>query len=164
MSRKNISLNSVQVNSHPLKSEFNRVAWADGHFCDTVPFLIFCPLYCIICYQHPSGYLVFRWPPAPVGWGFFLLSLCTRWRDRDEHQGHRAGHPQNAAGSSHVNTPKEMDQSSQKQVSYYFVDEAGDLSLFDRRGRVLLGTPGVSKFIMVGAAWLPNPELAHQKL
>ncbi|MBI4771460.1 MAG: hypothetical protein HY784_13895 [Chloroflexi bacterium] len=47
---------------------------------------------------------------------------------------------------------------------HYFVDEAGDLSLFDKKGRILLGKPGVSKFFMVGVALLPDPALAHTKL
>lgn len=32
----------------------------------------------------------------------------------------------------------------------YFVDEAGDPTLFDRRGRVLVGTSGCSRFFMLG--------------
>jgi len=51
-----------------------------------------------------------------------------------------------------------------KIVHQYFVDEAGDLNLFDKKGRVLLGTPGVSNFFLVGVAHLPDPELARVKL
>jgi hypothetical protein len=51
-----------------------------------------------------------------------------------------------------------------KTVRHYFVDEAGDLTLFDKKGRVLLGTEGVSNFFMVGVAHLPDPELARVKL
>lgn len=46
---------------------------------------------------------------------------------------------------------------------YYFVDEAGDLNLFDKKGRVLLGTPGVSNYFMVGVAHIPDSELARAK-
>jgi hypothetical protein len=51
-----------------------------------------------------------------------------------------------------------------KVIQYYFVDEAGDFALFNRRGQILLGTPGVSSCIMIGVAWLPNPDLAGAKL
>ena len=33
----------------------------------------------------------------------------------------------------------------------YFVDEAGDLTLFGARGRVLVGNPGCSHYFMLGA-------------
>lgn len=39
----------------------------------------------------------------------------------------------------------------------YFVDEAGDLACFDRRGRIIVGTEGVSKCFIVGAALIPDP-------
>jgi hypothetical protein len=51
-----------------------------------------------------------------------------------------------------------------KTTHCYFVDEAGDFVLFDKKGRVLLGTPGVSSCIMLGVAYLPQPELADRKL
>lgn len=46
----------------------------------------------------------------------------------------------------------------------YYVDEAGDMTLFDKKGRVLVGTELVSKFFMVGLANLPDPEQAKQEL
>ena len=49
-------------------------------------------------------------------------------------------------------------------VHHYFVDEAGDLNLFDKKGRVLLGTPGVSNFFLVGVARISDPDLAHTTL
>ncbi len=49
-------------------------------------------------------------------------------------------------------------------VSRYFVDEAGDLSLFDRRGRSLLGQEGVSKCFIVGAALVRDPDTLSDKL
>jgi len=49
-------------------------------------------------------------------------------------------------------------------VHHYFVDEAGDLNLFNKRGRVLLGRPGVSYFFMVGVAHLPDPSEAVRRL
>jgi len=47
---------------------------------------------------------------------------------------------------------------------HFFVDEAGDLTLFDRKGRPIVGTPGVSQYFIVGVADLPDPENAHQQL
>lgn len=49
-------------------------------------------------------------------------------------------------------------------ISHFFVDEAGDLTLFDRKGRTLLGREGVSWTFMVGVARIPDPELAHERL
>lgn len=43
-------------------------------------------------------------------------------------------------------------------IAHYYVDEAGDLSLFDKRGRSLVGAEGVSRTFMVGALELHNPE------
>jgi len=49
-------------------------------------------------------------------------------------------------------------------VNNYYVDEAGDLTLFNRHGRVIVGKKGVSRVFMVGVAYLPEPKLAHCKL
>jgi hypothetical protein len=49
-------------------------------------------------------------------------------------------------------------------VHHYFVDEAGDLTLFDKRGRVIIGREGVSKVFMVGVAHLADPDHAKQLL
>jgi hypothetical protein len=49
-------------------------------------------------------------------------------------------------------------------VNNYYVDEAGDLTLFDKRGRVIVGQEGVSRLFMVGVAHLPDSQMAHQKL
>jgi len=49
-------------------------------------------------------------------------------------------------------------------VRHFFVDEAGDLTLFDRRGRVIVGQPGVSRVFMVGLAHLPEPDEAARQL
>lgn len=40
---------------------------------------------------------------------------------------------------------------------HHFVDEAGDLTLFNRRKQVVLGKDGVSDYFMVGAAFVPDP-------
>jgi hypothetical protein len=57
-----------------------------------------------------------------------------------------------------------MSEATVSVVHHYFVDEAGDLNLFDKKGRVLLGTSGVSNYFMVGVVHLPEPELARAKL
>lgn len=41
---------------------------------------------------------------------------------------------------------------------HYFVDEAGDLTLFDKRGREIVGQEGVSRAFMVGVAHLTDPS------
>jgi hypothetical protein len=56
------------------------------------------------------------------------------------------------------------DGSGVDHVRHYFVDEAGDLTLFDKKGRPLLGKPGVSSIFMVGLVDLPDPEAGHHKL
>lgn len=43
-------------------------------------------------------------------------------------------------------------------INHYFVDEAGDLVLFDKRGKVIVGSPGCSSFFMVGVAQIEDPE------
>lgn len=42
-------------------------------------------------------------------------------------------------------------------VHHFFVDEAGDLTLFDRRKRLVLGREGVSHTFLVGAALVEDP-------
>ena len=49
-------------------------------------------------------------------------------------------------------------------VRHYFVDEAGDLTLFDAKGNVAVGKEGRSRYFMVGLVELPDPDLAHQRL
>jgi hypothetical protein len=45
----------------------------------------------------------------------------------------------------------------------YYVDETGDLTLFDRKGHCLVGSQGVSSFFMVGVAHIINPlEISMQ--
>jgi len=47
---------------------------------------------------------------------------------------------------------------------FYFVDEAGDLTLFNKRGKIIVGGQGVSKFFMLGVADIPNPKNVHYAL
>jgi len=57
-----------------------------------------------------------------------------------------------------------MYMADKRSVNNYYVDEAGDLTLFNRRGHVIVGREGVSKVFMVGVAYLPDPRLAYLKL
>lgn len=52
----------------------------------------------------------------------------------------------------------------ERTAAHFFVDEAGDLSLFDRKGRVIVGTEGVSHTFMVGIAEIADPHSAARSL
>ena len=54
--------------------------------------------------------------------------------------------------------------SDASETRHFFVDEAGDLTLFDRRGRIIVGQPGVSNLFMVGVALIPDPDGAKRTL
>jgi len=43
-------------------------------------------------------------------------------------------------------------------IRNYFVDEAGDATLFDRRGNTLIESPGCSRFFILGLVDLPETE------
>ncbi|MGR3179311.1 MAG: DUF3800 domain-containing protein [Candidatus Anammoxibacter sp.] len=50
---------------------------------------------------------------------------------------------------------------------FYFVDEAGDLTLFNKNGKVLVGTEGCSRYFVLGVTQINNPHetrLAIEKL
>jgi hypothetical protein len=49
-------------------------------------------------------------------------------------------------------------------VKHYFVDEAGDMVLFDKKGRIAVGNGEVPRCFMVGLVDLPEPQLAHDRL
>ena len=53
---------------------------------------------------------------------------------------------------------------TEEKATNYYVDEAGDLTFFDKRGRIIVGKPGVSQLFMVGVAHLPQPKQAAIKL
>jgi hypothetical protein len=46
----------------------------------------------------------------------------------------------------------------------YFVDEAGDGTLFDPRGRVIIGTPGCSRYFILGLLEIPDPATLSSNL
>lgn len=47
---------------------------------------------------------------------------------------------------------------------HYFVDESGCLTLFNRKGRCIVGREGCSRFFMLGQAHLVDPEEAAKQL
>jgi hypothetical protein len=49
-------------------------------------------------------------------------------------------------------------------IKHFFVDEAGDLTLFDRRGKVIVGEHGVSRTFMVGVCSIEDPDDAAKRL
>jgi len=52
-----------------------------------------------------------------------------------------------------------LSDSADKMVStrHYFVDEAGDGTLFDSKGRVIIGSEGCSRFFILGFVDIPDP-------
>jgi hypothetical protein len=51
-----------------------------------------------------------------------------------------------------------------RPTKHFFVDETGDLTLFDKKGRSLISRGGVSEYFMIGMIDLPDPYEAHPKL
>jgi len=49
-------------------------------------------------------------------------------------------------------------------VRYYYVDEAGDGTIFDARGRVIIGQEGCSRFFMMGLLDVVNPVAMNNDL
>lgn len=50
------------------------------------------------------------------------------------------------------------------EINHYYIDESGSGDLFGKRGKILLGTEGVSNFFMLGLIHLPDPEQIQQLL
>ena len=47
---------------------------------------------------------------------------------------------------------------------HYFVDEAGDLTLFNKRGKVIIGSEGCSNVFILGVAHIVDPHDTRKKL
>jgi len=47
---------------------------------------------------------------------------------------------------------------------YYFVDEAGDMTIFGQRGKVLIGEQGCSRYFILGVLEVPNPAILQDEL
>ena len=48
-------------------------------------------------------------------------------------------------------------QKMETSIRHYFIDEGGDGTLFSRNGKVLVGTPGCSRFFVLGLLEVPDP-------
>jgi hypothetical protein len=58
-----------------------------------------------------------------------------------------------------------MRKAKQKPPTVYqFIDEAGDLTLFDRKGRIMVGEEGVSTCFLMGVAELADPVATGARL
>lgn len=49
-------------------------------------------------------------------------------------------------------------------IRHYFVDEGGDGTLFSRKGKVLIGTEGCSRFFILGLLDVPDPMTLEDRL
>ncbi len=56
------------------------------------------------------------------------------------------------------------EQAETPSTRNYFVDEAGDGTLFNRKKQIIIGKEGCSKFFMLGFADIPNPSAVGQAL
>ena len=50
------------------------------------------------------------------------------------------------------------------QCRNYFVDEAGDATIFDGKGRVLIGEQGCSRYFILGVLDILDPALLQQEM
>lgn len=51
-----------------------------------------------------------------------------------------------------------------RPVCSYYVDEAGDGTLFNRKGQVMVGKPGCSRFFVLGLAEIAHPDSLAKEL
>jgi len=56
------------------------------------------------------------------------------------------------------------EKSNNRSRRHYYVDESGDGVIFGRRGRILLGSPGVLRFFMLGALDVADPCRLQQEM
>ena len=54
--------------------------------------------------------------------------------------------------------------SQDRVVVRFFVDEAGDPTLFNARGKIIVGTEGCSAYFMLGAAEVEKPDVLATEL
>ena len=52
----------------------------------------------------------------------------------------------------------------ERVVIHYFVDEAGNPTLFDAKGRILIGTEGCSSYLMLGKLDIDDPATLGREL
>jgi hypothetical protein len=53
---------------------------------------------------------------------------------------------------------------NQKETIHYFVDEAGDPTLFDRKGRIIINENGCSNFFILGKMEIDDPAVVEESL
>lgn len=56
-----------------------------------------------------------------------------------------------------LHTHPELNRNQVDATCYYFVDEAGDDTIFAGKGMVVVGSPGCSRFFALGVAQIPDP-------
>ncbi|MFH0884046.1 MAG: DUF3800 domain-containing protein [bacterium] len=49
------------------------------------------------------------------------------------------------------------------ELRHYYIDESGSGDLFNRRGKILLGTSGITNYFMLGLVYLPDPLQLEQE-
>ena len=49
-------------------------------------------------------------------------------------------------------------------IRHYFIDEGGDSTIFSRRGKVLVGTEGCSRFFILGLLEVSEPTALQRRL
>jgi hypothetical protein len=57
-----------------------------------------------------------------------------------------------------------MSNNEESSTRHFFVDEAGDPTLFDAKGRILVGEEGCSKTFILGKLDVEAPEILHAAL
>ena len=55
-------------------------------------------------------------------------------------------------------------QKTQDSISYFFVDESGDPTFYDRHGNLVVGTEGISKILILGFIHTKDPKSIRQAL
>src|SRR5439155_24715110 len=65
-----------------------------------------------------------------------------------------------------VSSSKQMNEEAPvaAEIKHYFVDEAGDPTLFDDRGRVIAGTEGCSSHFILGVLSVDDPLRLNERL
>lgn len=57
-----------------------------------------------------------------------------------------------------------MTKHHSSSIRHYFVDEAGDSTLFDRKGNIIVGTAGCSRYFILGLVDIREPETLYRAL
>lgn len=55
-------------------------------------------------------------------------------------------------------------KNQQSTTAYFFVDEAGDPTFYNRKRNLIIGDPGCSKILLLGFIKTENPQLIRQKI